>query len=233
MKWAILSVLVLSLGFGSSEGPSSPFRISMDFSIKDKRTDGTFSLQKGRAYYDKNHRKLYFALTFPKAQGLLTTDSVMYLMENGKLLEAKRLPGYLDLSIFHLCLSGNLNEFGLGNSLFTPVKVEQDKDMVMTTWEMNKKIKKSNRITIITSLKEGRLYGVVILNMEGEVTSKHFYENYAQHEGTWVPGKIVQIQITEAGEQYRIMEFNNILINEFGKENLYNCPLPTLAGTGK
>lgn len=202
------------------------FRIKVNFSIKEKRSDGTFALQMGNAYYDVNHKKLLYDISFPKPQTILTNDSTIYLIENGKVADVKKQPGFIEMSIFHLCLTGSIQNFGLQNTAYKATKVENENGMVITTWEIPKNIKGGNKTKIITSVKDRHLFGVVFLDADDKVISKQFYQDYQNYNGTMVPGKVIFIVYTNGQEQYRIMEFKSVVINEFANENLYNYPTP-------
>lgn len=219
---------ILVLYSASLFAQSINYRIELDFSIKEKRSDGSFALQMGRAYYDMNYGKLAYDLSFPKKQTILTNDSTMYFLENGILMDTKKESGYIEMSIFHLCLNGTIQNFGLDESVYEATKVEQDDGMVMTTWEIPRKIKLSSKTKIITSIKDRQLFGVVFLDEDDELISKQFYQNYQTIKGAQIPTKVTFIMYIDGKEQYRIMEFKSIKINEFGNENFYNYPTPAL-----
>ncbi len=205
------------------------FRISLDFSIKEKRSDGTFALQMGKAYYDINYKKLIYDVSFPKKLTVLTNDSSVFLIENGKAIDRTKDNGFIEMSIFHLCLTGSISNFGLDESVFEAKKIEQENDMVMTTWEIPKNIKGRSRTKIVTSTKDRRLYGVVFLDADEKPISKQFYKDYQTISGVEVPTKVIFIMYVNGEEQYRIMEFKNIAINEFGNESIYNYPTPAFS----
>ncbi|MFY0674213.1 MAG: hypothetical protein JXQ87_12470 [Bacteroidia bacterium] len=226
-KYHLLCFLLLpSLAFSQYK----EYRISLDFSIKEKRSDGSFALQLGRAYYDMNHKKLVYDVSFPKKQTIITNDSLIYLIENGNTIDVNKDAGFIEMSIFHLSLTGSIKNFGLDESVYEAKKVEEDKGMVMTTWEIPRKFKGGSRNKIVTSVKDRRLYGVVFLDADGVPVSKQFYKEYEVINGVSVPTKVIFIVYVGGEEQYRIMEFKNIVINEFGNENIYNYPIPAFNG---
>jgi hypothetical protein len=206
------------------------YRIALDFSIKEKRSDGSFALQLGRAYYDMNYKKLVYNVKFPNKQTILTNDSSVYLIENGIAIDMRKDAGFIEMSIFHLSLTGSINNFGLDESVFEATKVEEEKGMVMTTWEVPRKIKGARKTKIITSVKDRKLYGVVFLDADDKPISKQFYKEYETINGVNIPTKVIFIMYVGGEEQYRIMEFKNIVINEFGNENIYNYPIPAFNG---
>lgn len=204
------------------------YRIKTDFSIKEKRADGSFALQLGTAYYDLTKKRLLYEMSFPEKQTMLTTDSAIYLFKNGLLQDSKKTPGFIEMSIFHLCLTGDLKSFGLVNTPFKATKVEKNKDLVITTWELPEAPADSLLQTkILTSTKGRQLYGVVFMDGKDEVVSKQFYLNYEYISGISVPKKIVFIMYIDGKEQKRIMEFKSVELNQKGNENLYNHPIPT------
>lgn len=225
-KALFIFCLLFCLSFGTYQ--ANNYRIKVDFSIKEKRSDGSFSLQMGKAFYDINFKKLLYEINFPKTQTILTNDSSVYLIENGIAIDVKKESGFIEMSIFHLCLTGSIQNFGLQNSVYKATSVEYEDGMVMTTWEIPRKIKGCNRTKIVTSTKDRLLYGVVFISAENKVISKQFYQYYENINGTSIPTKITFIMYVNEAEQYRIMEFKNIKINEFGNENLYNYPIPSV-----
>ncbi|MGB0431142.1 MAG: hypothetical protein ACPGLV_11760 [Bacteroidia bacterium] len=228
MKTFFTTFLVLFISINTI-AQHKQFRIALDFSIKEKRSDGSFALQMGRAYYDLNHKKLVYDVSFPNKQMVLTNDSSIYLIENGKAIDMKKDAGFIQMSIFHLCLTGSINSFGLDESVFEAKKVEKENNLVMTTWEIPKKIRSRSKTKVITSIKDRKLYGVVFLDADEKVISKQFYKNYQTINGVEVPTKVIFILMVNDEEQYRIMEFKNIEINEFGNESIYNYPTPTFS----
>lgn len=204
------------------------YRIKTDFSIKEKRADGSFALQLGTAYYDLTKKRLLYEMSFPEKQTMLTTDSSVHLFKNGLLQGSKKTPGFIQMSIFHLCLTGDLKSFGLVNTPFKASKVEKSEDLVITTWELPSPPKDTLLQTkILTSTKGRQLYGVVFMDGKDQVVSKQFYLNYEYISGISVPRKIVFIMYIDGKEQKRIMEFKSVELNEKGNENLYNYPIPT------
>jgi len=204
------------------------YRIKVNFSIKEKRADGSFALQLGNAYYDLNNKKLLYELSFPVKQNMVTTDSAIYLFEHGALKETRKVPGFIEMSIFHLCLTGDLKSFGLENTPFKATKVEKDKDMVITTWELPDAPDDSLfQSKIITSIKNRQLYGVVFMDGNDKIMSKQFYLNYESISGISVPRKVIFIMFDGKTEHKRIMEFKSVTLNETGNENFYNHPIPT------
>lgn len=222
----VVAALLLALPL-ASQTQINFYRISLDFSIKEKRSDGTFSLQMGKAYYDIKQRKLLYELSFPEKKKILTTDSLVYLIEEGGKILKEPIPGFIEMSIFHLGLTGNLKSFGLKDSPFEETKVEKSNDMTITTWEVSEE--KQNPLIkgkILTSVKNRELYGVVFFDENDELQSKQFYLNYENIKGINIPTKVIYIIYQNGEEQYRTMNFKNIVVNEMGNNDLYDYPIP-------
>ena len=203
------------------------YRIKADFSIKEKRADGKFSLQIGTAYYDLNKRKLLYDLSFPSKGRILITSTTLYAIDDTKTEERPLSVNMLEQSIFHLSITNDLKNFGLGEGAYKTVNVERDEDMVITTWRLKSPPTDPLKDRqIVTSLKGRQLFGVVFMDGNDKVISKQFYKDYELSDGLAVPRKIIFITYADGVEQYKIMEFKSVSLNETENEDLYDFPLP-------
>ena len=204
-----------------------PYRISCDFSTKQKLPTGQYALQIGTAFYDLNIKKLCYKQSFPEKEVFLTTESKQYKFANDQLTAQSKLPGFIEQSIFHLCLTGDLKNFGLKNSQLTLESVEQDKGMTINTWISSIQKKDAGfKGKIIISIKDRKLFGVIFMDESGEIKSKQFYQNYTTVAGVLVPQKIVSITYLNGIEYYKMMEFSNIKINDSENSKYYDYPIP-------
>lgn len=204
------------------------YRIKTDFSIKEKQADGQFSLQLGTVYYDINKRKLLYDLSFPSKGKMLITDKAVYAIDETQVDKHLLSGNIVEHSIFHLCLTNSLKNFGLDGKTYDLAKVERDGGMVITTWQLKKQASdQANNHKIITSIKDRQLYGVVFLDGNDNVISKQFYKDYEMSDGLAVPTKVIFITYLNGEEQYKIMELKTVLLNETDNDAPYDFPLPT------
>lgn len=215
---ALLALLFLS---HVSLAQMGNYRLKADFSLKETIANGKYHLFMGTVYYNVNKSQLLYDLKFPMEQKWFVTDDATYMIAGDTLMEKKEIPGFVEQSLFHLALQGDLRNFGLSETFLKMTSVEKDKDMVISTWEPNEE----NEIfqgKIMTSVQDNKLFGVVYLGADGEVMSKQFYEDYENFDGVLFPGKVVYILNLKGEEHYRIMSFRDIKFNESGNEDLYN-----------
>lgn len=198
------------------------FRMSADFSIKEKYTDGTSNLTMGRMYYDVNFKKLIFDIHFPKKQTLVFEDSSLLLFENQKLIQTKKFSPFQEYSVYHLALTGKLIDFGMKGSMYSIQNVEKDGDMVITTWKPEDRLKK-NLGDIVMSMKDKTLYGIVFFNPQGRMLGKQILRNYQKSGAFSFPGEVIQITYLENGsESNKLYSYSNVIVNETGKDHIYN-----------
>lgn len=216
------------LSFSQIAGAQTQYyRLEADFSIKEKNADGSFSLQMGRAYYDIKAKRVVYQLDFPRKETLITTDTASFRIRDEGETERHAMPGFVEQSIFHLILKGNLRSFGLHNSALTISEVERENGLVISSWvATNPDQKNGFKGKILVSEKNHRLFGVVSLDEKGDVLSKQFYENYSNVNGIEVPGKVIYITYFDGKENYRILELKSPQLNVAGKQNIYFHPIP-------
>ncbi|MBL4715790.1 MAG: hypothetical protein JKX95_04065 [Bacteroidia bacterium] len=111
------------------------FRIKADFSIKEKMADGKQQLTMGEVYFDKNSQKIVYNLKFPEKETWLTTDTALYRIANGEVVDKNLVSHVVGFSIFNLSLNGNLTNYGLDNSVYKIVETE--KSSIGKTKEIN------------------------------------------------------------------------------------------------
>lgn len=220
MRFFLLS-LVISLTAKVGVASSDHYRLKVDFSLKETVDSGKYHLFMGTIYYNITDNILLYDLKFPKKQKWLVTDTCTYLLLNDTVSEKKQTPGFVEQSLFHLILSGDLNNFGLSNTFLKITNVEKDQGMVISTWEPSEE----NEVfsgKVLTSVKNKVLYGVVFLNEEGTVLSKQFYRKYANIEGINFPTEVVYILNMNNQEYYRVMTFKNAQFDQAGNDEMYN-----------
>ena len=201
-------------------------RISADFSIKEKTAAGDASLTMGRVYYDQNVHQLIYDVRFPESEKWLMTDTMMAKLVNGKIESEMKSPNIVSISIFALSLSGEMNSYGLKQTNYRVSDIVKEGDMIITTWSLsNPKLAKEYGDVLI-SVKDKKLFGVIVKNTAGDVISKQFFEEYANISGLDFPTQITQITYTEGKENYQVTTFKNILVNENQNDANYHFVLP-------
>jgi len=187
--------------------------------------DGKQQLTMGEVYFDKNSQKIVYNLKFPEQETWITTDSALYRITNGEVVDKNLVSHVVGFSIFNLSLNGNLANYGLDNSIYKIIETTKEEDMVITTWRA-KVLLRSKLGNIVMSHKQGKLYGVVFFNPEGKIISKQFYKKYTNISGLDFPTEIVQIIYRDDQENYKVTTFKNLVVNDFKEDNIYNYPIP-------
>ena len=103
-------ITFLSLVISNSYGQIFS-RIEADFSLKEKRIDGSKSLTMGRVYYDKNAGQIVFDIKFPEKMVMVMNDTAMIQIKNNTVVSHNPANGMLYFTVFNLCLNGNLPYF--------------------------------------------------------------------------------------------------------------------------
>lgn len=199
------------------------FRISADFSIKDKNPKGS-EFYKGKVYYDKEYGKIIYEVTFPEPKTLVLADTQMYVLENKQVVSKSFTPSTNKFTIFNLALSGDLKNFGLDKSGYYINSIEESEDQTIIEWlpptALEDKLGKA-----VLSLKNDQLFGIVLFKPNGEIMGKRFYKNYVSVNGLPFPKKIIQISYLHGTEYYKITTFENIEIDELENDEMYRIDL--------
>ncbi len=200
-------------------------RLEADFSIKTKLPDGSGELIMGTVFYDKNFSKLVYNVHFPNEEVWIMTDTVLCrIAANGETIK-QFAPFFAKLSIFHLAMEGNLNDFGLKKSAFEFQKVEKENDMVISTWLPPAKFRNiAGKIMI--SNKAKTLFGLIIFGTDEKILSKQFFENYSTTAGITFPMQIIQFHYSDLGEILTKTTFKNLKTNNYENNLYYNYPIP-------
>jgi hypothetical protein len=219
---------ILILCFSNSEALSQNYhRVSADFTVKIKSPSGGQSLSQGRVYYDRGLRQIIYNLTFPEPETWVSADTILYRIQNGKVISRTFSPSMADFSVFHLALSSHLQNFGLNFTKYEPKTVTREGDQVITTWMPP--LHSSDKLgKILVSARNKQLFGVVFFDPKGVLIRKQFFEDYQIISGLSFPGKIVEINIFNGSETYQVTTFKNIVIDESENDNLYYYPVGSL-----
>lgn len=179
----------------------------------------------GKVYYDKTHKKIIYNLVFPENQTWVIADTSFYCVVNNKVKERQTIPPIATFSVFNICLNGELPDYGLKNSSYKPSSVEKEDDMIITTYTPPAKLNKQSG-KILLSQKDRKLYGIVILNTEGELLSKQIFRNYVNANGLFFPLEIIQFSYKDGEESYQVSTYKNVIVNETSDDTIYNYIIP-------
>jgi hypothetical protein len=200
-------------------------RVEASVSIKTKYENGKGTLEMGKIYYDKKNKKLIYDFSFPEKQTIALFDTTISVIKNGLLIDKQKIAPLLQSTLFNIILEGELQNYGLRNNpIYKVVKIEKDRDLVISTWEFKGKNKGLGNILISNKGKD--LNGVVFLNPKGEVISKQLFSQYILVSGIRFPTEITQIIIQEKKQIYQVTTFKNIVVNSLQNAKFYNYILP-------
>ncbi len=217
--------IISALFFNISVNGQEYYRISADFTVKVKKSDGTLNLTKGKVYYDKNYGELIYDVSFPQLEKWILKDTLLTKMRNDTLFEKITIPSINKFTIFHLALNSSLNDFGLKNSIYKISKVEKKNDLVLSYWKIPEQ---ASTILdhVIVAKKENRLESVIMMGNELNIISRQFFKDYEKIGAFEFPRQLIQIIYDEEKkENYQITEFKNIKINDLEKNGLYRSNL--------
>jgi hypothetical protein len=215
------SLIFAVLAFFMSANGQEYFRISADFTVKVKKSDGTLNLTKGKVYYDKNFSELIYDVSFPQKEKWVLNDTILTKIRKDTLFEKITIPSINKFTIFHLALNSSLNDFGLKNSIYKISKVEKKNDLVLSYWKIPEQAS-TVLDHVIVAKKDNRLESVIMMGDKLNVISRQFFKEYIKISAFEFPQQIIQIIYSEDGkENYQITEFKNIKVNELKKDRLY------------
>ena len=195
-------------------------RIEAEITIKE--IDSTSRITTGKMYYDKNLEAIYYSIKFPKKEIIAYTDSMIYKLNKGKIIENYQSSSGLKFNIFNLILNSQMEYYGLNASSYELVNTKNDSDQIITTWEPKFKNKKYRSGKIIMSQKNKLIFGLVSFHPDGSIISKQFFEDYNNIDGLMIPSKITQIAFINDKTEYKITTYKNIIVNNFDDQKNYS-----------
>ena len=214
-------VIVLGFSFQNFTLAQDYFRISADFTVKVKKSDGRLNLTRGRVFYDKNYKELIYEISFPQNEKWVIKDTSLIIIRKDTLYEKTSIPSINEFTVFHLALNSNLSDFGLKNSVYKINKVEKKNDLVLSYWKIPDQASTILDHVIIAK-KDNRLESIVMIGNDAKIVSRQFFKDYEKIDAFEFPRQIVQILYDENGlENYQITEFKNIKINDLGNNSFY------------
>lgn len=193
-----------------------------DFTTKTKRADGKSNLTKGTIFYDKYTKELIYDIEFPEKEKWVIQDSWIYKLVDDSVYLTEEIPSLNDFTVFHLSLNSNLDYYGLNQAQYAISKVDKLGDLVISYWNIPPHIQEMIS-SIAVAQKDNSLNSVVVSDKNNEVISKQFFRDYIRMGGFEFPGTIVQISYDEnRRENYQVMEFKNIVLNDTENEEDYH-----------
>lgn len=205
-------------------------RIQANFSISDNN-EGAISLIKGQVFYDLAHRKLVFRTQYPYKKDLVFHQTLQYVFARDSLQSlldtAQTLP-VAENSLFHLCLTNSLESMGLKGDMLKAREVEAINDsLVVTHYLPRKKYRKLIGKVDLVRRNAGDLYALILYSPDKEIAGRYFFRKFQQIDGFSMPGEIIQIiQLPDQKVWYRKISLENIILNAWENDDLYNYPLP-------
>ena len=201
------------------------FRIGVDFTTKTKPAEGKSNLTKGKVFYDKYTKELIYDISFPEKEKWVVQDSRIYKLTNDSVYFSEEIPSLNEFTIFHLALNSDLTYFGLDKANYAISKVDKKGDLVVTYWKIPPQIQEMIS-SIAVARKDDSLHSVIISGGDFQVCSKQFFRDYIRIGGFEFPGTVVHIFYdSEQKENYQVMEFKNIVLNDVENEANYHYKL--------
>ncbi len=214
---SILLLAALFIFVGQTIDAQQFYRIKADYSIKYKGADGRQMLQLGRVCYDINKKTIVLKNSFPTDETIVQQGNETRKIVNFKVVETVKSVVPVELSIFHLALSSQLENFGLSNIGYTMSEIKKEKGLVMTSWKPAKKYQQQLG-EILISTKNKQLFAIIFLDKNGKTVAKHFYRKYTNINGFLFPAEIVRISYLNNKKSYQLTTYKNIVLNNFDNE---------------
>ncbi|MFC2136951.1 hypothetical protein ACFLTE_02135 [Bacteroidota bacterium] len=201
-------------------------RIEADFSMKESFIDGTQKLTMGKVYYDKSYKRIVYDISFPNEQVIVISDSLIYRITDNKLVSTTKSNNILQMSIFNLVLNGDLPYYGLKNTPYQIIDIEDNDNNVITTWKLPSTYNQNSGKMALSQI-DKKLNGLITYNSEEKIVSKQFFEEYVNVSGVDFPTKIVQFIYKDNNEEIKLTNYSNIVINNLKSEKFYNYIIPS------
>jgi hypothetical protein len=219
----LLAGILLSIqDYGKSQ---AFFRIKTDYSIKYKDSDGNAVLQAGALYYDINHKTVVMRNGFPIKEIIAHKDSIIYQIQNNSVVSSEKTYAPVELTVFHLALSGNLENFGLKKAGYKLAATTEDKGLLLNTWLPPDNMEKTSG-KIVISIKDKHLFGIVFFDLKDRIIARHFFRNYTNVKGFVFPTEVLKITYENGKEISVLTNYSKILVNSTSEEEFYKYKIP-------
>ncbi len=200
-------------------------RFSADYTVKYKDEAGNSMMKMGRVFYDSKEKKIVIKNGFPVKEHIVYNDTSIYYIRVGNIVNHTSSITPVEFSIFHLALNGQLMNYGLDKAGYTIDKVKKDKGLIIASWLPPENFK-HNLGKILISTKGKQLYGIVFLDLNEKIVSKHLFRKYVNIDGFEFPSEVIRIGYFDNYEQYELTIYKKMLVNESGNDEYYNYQIP-------
>lgn len=222
-----IKYVIIILLFAPLNIQAQPFyRLKADYTIKYKDDQGKSIMQMGVVYYDTNARVIVMKNGFPVREFIVQKDTSIFQIRNNYIHARSRAYAMVELSIFHLALKGELEDYGLKKSGYSLENVKEEKGLIVTSWlppdHMKEFVGK-----IMVSLKDKHLFGIVFYDVKGNIVAKHFFRDYSNINGFVFPKEVLRIQMDGTKEKSFLTNYSKISVNGLGEDEMYNYKIPT------
>jgi hypothetical protein len=201
------------------------FRIKTDYSVKYTDSKGNSVLQMGVVYYDLNSKIILMRNGFPIREIIAQKDTSIYHIRNNYIHSIDKAYAVAELSIFHLALTGEMEDYGLKKAGYKLDTVKSEKGLILTTWSPPDNIKDYTG-KIMISVKDKKLFGIVFLDKKEKIIAKHFFRNYTTINGFVFPTEVLRITFEDNLETSMLTTYSKILVNDTKDEEYYNYKIP-------
>jgi hypothetical protein len=219
-------IFVFFLALIAPQLPAQQFhRIKADYTIKYKDAIGNQVLQMGVVFYDINARKIVMKNGFPVKEILVQKDTTIFQIRNEQTINRITSYALADLSIYHLALTGELNNYGLNKAGYTLDTIKNDKGLILTTW-LPPQNAKSILGKILVSTKQKQLFGIVFLDPKEMIIAKHLFRDYTNINGFEFPREVLVITYQDDKEIFNLTNYKNIVIDGTDNNEYYDYKIP-------
>jgi hypothetical protein len=201
------------------------FRIKTDYSVKYTDSKGNSILQMGVVYYDIHSKIIVMRNGYPTKEIIAQKDTSIYHIRNNFIHSREKAYAMVELSIFHLALTGQLEDYGLKKAGYMLDSIKSDKGLVITIWSLPESVKNTSG-KIIVSIKDKKLFGIVFLDKNEKIIAKHFFRNYTNINGFDFTTEVLRVTYLDDFESSMLTTYSKILVNDTKDEEYYNYKIP-------
>ena len=98
-------------------------RIEAEVTIKE--IDSTSRITTGKMNYDKNLGAMYYSIKYPSREVIVYTDTMIYKLSEGKVMQNQKSTNGLKFNIFNLVLNSQMEYYGLNSSSYELIKTKK------------------------------------------------------------------------------------------------------------
>jgi hypothetical protein len=201
------------------------FRIKTDYTVKYTDAKGNAIIQIGVVYYDIHSTLIVMKNGFPIREIIAQKDTSIYHIRNNYIHIREKAYSPVELSIFHLALIGELEDYGLKKAGYTLDTVKEDKGLILTIWSPPQNVK-SYTGKILVSVKDKKLFGIVFLDANEKIIAKHFFRKYTTINGFYFPSEILRLTYMDDQEISMLTSYSKIVVNGENEDEYYNFKIP-------